>query len=52
LRQAKEAVTRGQGRLLGIVLNMVEAKGGRYGYGYHHYYGYHHEPRPGDTATS
>jgi len=41
LRQAKEAVFQGQGRLLGIVLNMTERKHhGYYDY-YNHKYSYH-----------
>lgn len=51
LRQAKESVFRGQGHVLGIILNMAGGKGsgykyygyyrygqGRYGYHYHKYY--------------
>jgi polysaccharide biosynthesis transport protein len=48
LRQAKDSVFRGQGRVLGIVLNMAGGKSsrysyyrygqGRYGYHYHKYY--------------
>ncbi|MBI4964679.1 MAG: polysaccharide biosynthesis tyrosine autokinase [Desulfomonile tiedjei] len=40
LRQAKEAVFQGQGRLLGIVLNMTERKHHGYYY-YNHKYHYH-----------
>jgi polysaccharide biosynthesis transport protein len=47
LRQAKESVFRGQGKLLGIVLNMADEKLRGYGaygygpYGYGYGYGYH-----------
>jgi Mrp family chromosome partitioning ATPase len=44
LRQAKDAVFQGQGRLLGIVLNMADRKHGAYSYYDSRYY-YHYQKK-------